>query len=162
MAAAAGSSAFSNGMARNDPHEFLVGFVRNLPIGYSFQLFSLSLSAFLLGQLPSGKRQTIDRSPAQHFAQLRLQGRCNMRPTLPQSRVHISSSRKLSVELLGGRTHSMWPLPCTCITCHGQVRAAKLLNSFDLQLATFLCPTNGQNKLHSSIYENAHAKLILN
>lgn len=53
----------------------------------------------------------------------------------------------------------MWPLPCTCITCHGQVRAAKLLNSFDLQLAT--CPTNGQNKLHSSIYENAPAKLIL-
>lgn len=42
----AGSSAFSIGMAHNDP-QFFSWLVRNLPIGYSFQLFFLSPSLYV-------------------------------------------------------------------------------------------------------------------
>lgn len=145
----AGSSAFSIGMAHNDP-QFFSWLVRNLPIGYSFQLFFLSPSLYVSASFGrTAKWKATNHwplAPVHHFAQLQLQGRCNMPPVVcratcaPHCRVacifHLAKSKSRALPL---SLHlSVWPLPCTCITCHGQVRAA---NSTVWHLAKFLCHT---------------------
>lgn len=119
----AGSSAFSIGMAHNDP-QFFSWLVRNLPIGYSFQLFflspSLSVSASF-GRTAKWKATNHwPLAPVHHFAQLRLQGRCNMPPVVcratcaPHCRVacifHLAKSKSRALPLS--------PSLCVAFTLH--------------------------------------------